>query len=139
MVPAPRSPSVSRCRFLSGPRTYSTKQSPRLPPFVERFDANSYLYITWAMNHYDAADRWGGGDLVEACKRLKSKMLVCSFSSDWLYTPEQCRQLAFAMCRAGRAVNYVDVPSNYGHDSFLVEQEPVGKLLESFIGWEDER
>jgi len=105
--------------------------------FVERFDANSYLYITWAMNHYDAADRWGGGDLVETCKRLKSKMLVCSFSSDWLYTPEQCRQLAFAMCRAGRPVNYVNVPSNYGHDSFLVEQEPVGKLLESFIGGEE--
>jgi homoserine acetyltransferase len=43
------------------------------------------------------------------------------------------------MCRAGRPANYVDVPSNYGHDSFRVEQEPVGKLLESFIGREDER
>lgn len=107
--------------------------------FVERFDANSYLYITWAMNHYDAADRWGGGNLVEACRRLQSKMLVCSFSSDWLYTPEQCRELAFAMCRAGKAANYVNVPSNYGHDSFLVEQEPVGKLLASFIGKEDQR
>ena len=41
--------------------------------FVERFDANSYLYITWAMNHYDAADRWGGGDLVEACRRIQSQ------------------------------------------------------------------
>jgi homoserine O-acetyltransferase len=44
--------------------------------FVQRFDANSYLYITWAMNHYDAAIRWGGGDLVEACRRIQSKVLV---------------------------------------------------------------
>ena len=101
--------------------------------FVQRFDANSYLYITWAMNHYDAAIRWGGGDLVEACRRIKSRLLVCSFSSDWLYTPEQCRELALAVCRAGSAANYVNVPSNYGHDSFLVETEAVGQLLRSFL------
>lgn len=101
--------------------------------FVERFDANSYLYITWAMNHYDAAIRWGDGDLVEACRRLKSEVLVCSFSSDWLYTPEQSRELAFAICRAGRPVSYIEVASNYGHDSFLVETEPVSQLLSSFI------
>jgi homoserine O-acetyltransferase/O-succinyltransferase len=101
--------------------------------FVERFDANSYLYITWAMNHYDAAARWGSGDLVEACKRLQSRVLVCSFSSDWLYTPQQSRELAFAMCRAGKAVSYVEVKSNYGHDSFLVETEAVSKLLDSFL------
>lgn len=101
--------------------------------FVERFDANSYLYITWAMNHYDAATRWGGGDLVEACRRIRSRMLVCSFSSDWLYTPQQSRELAFAMCRAGRRANYANVPSHYGHDSFLVETEPVGRLLSGFL------
>lgn len=101
--------------------------------FVQRFDANSYLYITWAMNHYDAASRWGGGDLVEACRRIKSRLLVCSFSSDWLYTPEQCRELALAVCRAGLPANYVNVPSNYGHDSFLVETEAVGQLLTSFL------
>ncbi len=101
--------------------------------FVQRFDANSYLYITWAMNHYDAAHRWGGGDLVEACRRIQSKVLVCSFSTDWLYTPQQCRELAFAMCRAGKSANYVNVPSNYGHDSFLVETEPVSQLLRSFL------
>lgn len=102
--------------------------------FVERFDANSYLYITRAMDYYDAAGKWGGGDLVEACRRIRSKMMVVSFSSDWLYPPAACREFALAMCRAGRTVTYVDVPSPYGHDSFLVETEPVGHLLRHFLG-----
>ncbi len=50
--------------------------------FVERFDANSYLYVTRAMDYYDAAERWGGGDLATACERLKSELLIASFSSD---------------------------------------------------------
>ncbi|MDR3078235.1 MAG: homoserine O-acetyltransferase [Planctomycetota bacterium] len=97
--------------------------------FVERFDANSYLYITRAMDYYDAAERWGGGDLVAACDRLRSEILVSSFSSDWLYTPDGCRQLVHAVCRSGRPVTYADIPSQYGHDAFLVETDRVGKLL----------
>ncbi|MDR1520892.1 MAG: homoserine O-acetyltransferase [Planctomycetota bacterium] len=97
--------------------------------FVERFDANSYLYIIRAMDYYDAAERWGGGDLVAACGRLESEVLVASFSSDWLYTPEGCQQLVHAVCRSGRSVTYADIPSQYGHDAFLVETERVGKLL----------
>jgi homoserine O-acetyltransferase len=101
--------------------------------FVERFDANSYLYISRAMDLYDAASQWAGGDLVEACQRVRSKMMVVSFSSDWLYTPDQCRDFALALLRAGKMVTYVEVPSPYGHDAFLVETEPVGQLLESFL------
>jgi homoserine O-acetyltransferase len=101
--------------------------------FVERFDANSYLYITRAMDYYDAAAQWGGGDLVEACKRIKSEMMVVSFSSDWLYPPAHCRDLALALSRNGRAVSYVEVPSQYGHDAFLVETKPVGHLLRNFL------
>jgi homoserine O-acetyltransferase len=101
--------------------------------FVERFDANSYLYITRAMDYYDAAERWGGGDLVEACRRIQSKVMVVSFSSDWLYPPDQCREFVLAMLRGGKPVTYVDVPSHYGHDAFLVETEPVGHLLRHFI------
>jgi homoserine O-acetyltransferase len=97
--------------------------------FVERFDANSYLYILRAMDHYDAAALWGGGDLVAACERLRSEVLVASFSSDWLYTPDGCQQLVHAICRSGRSVTYADIPSQYGHDAFLVETERVGKLL----------
>lgn len=101
--------------------------------FVERFDANSYLYITRAMDYYDAAARWGGGDLVAACRRIESRVMVVSFSSDWLYPPSQCREFALAMCRADKPVTYVNVPSRYGHDAFLVETEPVGQLLCGFL------
>lgn len=101
--------------------------------FVERFDANSYLYITRAMDYYDAAERWGGGDLTEACSRLASELLVASFSSDWLYTPDGCRELVHAVCRNGLPVTYADIPSNYGHDAFLVESPRVGKLLTGIL------
>ena len=101
--------------------------------FVERFDANSYLYITRAMDYYDAAAQWAGGDLVEACRRIQSRVMVVSFSSDWLYPPAQCREFALAMCRAGKAVTYVNVPSHYGHDAFLVEVGPVARLLTHFL------
>ncbi len=97
--------------------------------FVERFDANSYLYIIRAMDHYDAAARWGEGDLVEACRRLKSETLVASFSSDWLYTPEGCQELVHSICKTGKPVTYIDVPSQYGHDAFLVETDRVGRIL----------
>lgn len=97
--------------------------------FVERFDANSYLYIMRALDYYDAAQRWGGGDLAAACERIQAETIVASFSSDWLYTPEGCMQLVEAMCRNGKAVTYADIPSDYGHDAFLVETERVGRLL----------
>ncbi len=101
--------------------------------FVERFDANSYLYITWAMDQYDAAEKWAGGDLVQACRRIQSRVMAVSFSSDWLYPPPQVREFALAMCQAGKTITYVDVPSHYGHDSFLVETEAVSHLLRSFL------
>jgi homoserine O-acetyltransferase/O-succinyltransferase len=101
--------------------------------FVERFDANAYLYITRAMDYYDAVKSWGAGDLTVACNRIKSRMMIVSFTSDWLYTPDECRELALALCRSGRPVTYVSVPSDYGHDSFLVETEKVGRLLRDFL------
>lgn len=101
--------------------------------FVERFDANSYLYVTRAMDYYDAAARWGGDDLAAACERIKSELLVASFSSDWLYTPEGCRKLVEAVCRNGKPVTYADIPSQYGHDAFLVETDRVGKLLRGIL------
>jgi homoserine O-acetyltransferase len=101
--------------------------------FVERFDANSYLYITRAMDYYDAAAAWGGGSLVEACRRVKASALVVSFDSDWLYPPADCRGLALALTRTGTRVTYAEVPSRFGHDSFLVETQKVGRLLRSFL------
>ena len=101
--------------------------------FVERFDANAYLYITRAMDYYDAVKSWGQGDLTRACGRIKSRMLIVSFSSDWLYPPNECKELALAVCRSGKPVTYDSVPSDYGHDSFLVEVEKVGRLMRDFL------
>ncbi len=101
--------------------------------FVERFDANSYLYMTRAMDYYDAAAAWGDGDLDAACARIVSRTMVVSFSSDWLYPSEECKELALAIRRAGRPVTYVDVPSRYGHDAFLVQTDEVGRLVRPFL------
>lgn len=101
--------------------------------FVQRFDANSYLYISRAMDYYDSAEQWGDGDLVAACKRIQSRVMVVSFSSDWLYPPKQCYEFALALSRNRRPVTYVEVPSRYGHDAFLVETAPVGYLLTHFL------
>jgi homoserine O-acetyltransferase len=101
--------------------------------FVKRYDPNSYLYMTRAMDYYDAASKWGGGDLAVACSNLEADTLVVSFSSDWLFPPELCRELVSAMCQARRPVSYVNVPSRYGHDAFLVETETVRRLITSFL------
>ncbi len=100
--------------------------------FVRRYDANSYLYITRAMDYYDASAR-GDGDLEKAAALIQARTLVVSFSSDWLFPPELCRVLVSALCRAGRPVTYVDIPSRYGHDAFLVETETVSRLMASFL------
>jgi homoserine O-acetyltransferase/O-succinyltransferase len=104
--------------------------------FVERFDANSYLYISKAMDYYDAAERHGGGDLIEACSQVTAECVVVSFSSDWLYPPNQCRELATALSQFHRPATYINVPSSYGHDAFLVETEIVGRLLRDVLGRE---
>ncbi|MDR3038521.1 MAG: homoserine O-acetyltransferase [Candidatus Adiutrix sp.] len=100
--------------------------------FVARYDANSYLYMTRAVDYYDASV-WGDGDLTRAAARISARTLVVSFSSDWLYPPELCRELVSALCRAGRTVTYVDIPSRYGHDAFLVETETVSRLIRGFL------
>ncbi len=101
--------------------------------FVERFDANSYLYITRAMDYYDPAARYGDGDLTTACRRISAQVLTVSFSTDWLYTPQQAKEFVGAMCACGKSVTYVDLPSPYGHDAFLVETERLGRILHSFL------
>jgi homoserine O-acetyltransferase len=99
--------------------------------FVARFDANSYLYLTRAMDYYDASV-WGAGDITEACRRIKARMLILSFDSDSLCPPESCRDLALALIKSGKNVAYANVPLPYGHDSFLVESEIVQHMVNGF-------
>lgn len=101
--------------------------------FGQRFDANSYLYITKAMDYYDAAESWGDGDLRRACARAQGDWLVVSYSSDWLYTPAGCAELSEALCANRLPVTHVNVESSYGHDAFLLEIDVGEKLVSHFL------
>jgi len=100
--------------------------------FGERFDANSYLYMTKAMDYYDAS-AWGDGDLARAAQRAKCAWLVASFSSDWLYPPAQCREWVAALCANRLPVTYVNIESSYGHDAFLLEVDTLSRLIPDFL------
>ena len=95
-------------------------------------DANTYLLMTKALDYFDPA-RDLDGNLNRAFAAAQAKFLVVSFSSDWLYPPEGCKELALALTQVNKPVTYLNVPSPYGHDSFLVETDKVGRLLRSFL------
>ena len=99
--------------------------------FVDRFDANSYIYLTKAMDYYDISDRFDS--LEAAFAQGASKYLVISFTSDWLYPPYQSKEMVFAMMKAGKDVSYAELSSPYGHDSFLLETQRQGKIIAGFL------
>lgn len=99
--------------------------------FVQRFDANSYLYITKALDYFDLTE--GEGDLVETFRGLRSKFLVISFTSDWLYPSHQSQDMLRAMKVNDVDVTYVEIKSGYGHDAFLVENTGQAHVIEHFL------
>ena len=101
--------------------------------FVERFDANSYLTISLAMDQFNLAR--GHGSLDAALAGSQSRWLVISFSSDWLFPPKQSRELVDALIASDKPVSYCNVASNCGHDAFLLANDlPVyGPLVEGFL------
>ena len=108
--------------------------------FTQRFDANSYLYITKAMDYFDLTQSPANGDgtpvnsLAAAFARASHvKFLVVSFTSDWLYPTHQSREIVSALTAAGADVSYLDIESSAGHDAFLVEVETMNRLLSSFM------
>ncbi len=100
--------------------------------FVERFDANSYLYITRAIDYFDVSNDTAG-DLVKAFSHVSCPFLVVSFSSDWLFPPEQSREIVRALIRNKIDASYCNVESSYGHDAFLLEEEVLGTLVSNFL------
>lgn len=98
--------------------------------FVERFDANSYLYLTKAMDRYDAAR---GGRLHEAFSGIAAKVLVIAFKSDWLYPAYQSQRIVKACKLAGLDATYCEIDSTYGHDAFLIETEEETRLITHFL------
>jgi homoserine O-acetyltransferase/O-succinyltransferase len=100
--------------------------------FVDRFDANSYLYITRAMDYFDLAGDHGG-QLANAFRGLNTRFCVFSFSSDWHYTPEESRDLVRALNAAGCETSYVSIETDKGHDAFFVEEPEFEAAITGFI------
>ncbi|MDD5011545.1 MAG: homoserine O-acetyltransferase [Phycisphaerae bacterium] len=99
--------------------------------FIERFDANSYLYITKAMDYFDLERDYGS--LAQAFAKTKSKFLIVSFTSDWLFTPSQSEEMVNALVARRKPVSYCNIFSPYGHDAFLLEPQALGSLLGGFL------
>jgi len=99
--------------------------------FVERFDANTYLYMTKAMDYFDL--QGDAPSLVEALRGVKSRFLVLSFSSDWLFPTARSRELVAALREIGTEVTFAEIPSAYGHDAFLLEPEAQHRLIAPFL------
>lgn len=98
--------------------------------FVKRFDANSYLYITRAMDNFDAAK---GRPFHEALRGVKAKVLVIAFKSDWLYPAYQSKDIVRACKLSGLEASYCEIDSTYGHDAFLLEIEEETHLIGHFL------
>lgn len=100
--------------------------------FVERFDANSYLYLTRAMDYFDlAADH--GGVLAEAFRGTATRFCMVSFTSDWLFPTEGNRDVVHALNAAGARVSFVEIDTDRGHDAFLLEEPQLDLAVRGFI------
>jgi homoserine O-acetyltransferase len=99
--------------------------------FTQRFDANSYLYITKAMDYFDISRTYGS--LKEAFKRVTARCLFVSYSTDWLFPTAQSLEMVRAMLSNGGRVSFVEIDSPYGHDAFLVEEEKLTRILCGFL------
>lgn len=99
--------------------------------FVERFDANSYLYITKAVDYFDLADKYGS--LEKAFEKAKCAFLIISFSTDWLFPTAQSKEITKALVQAGKDVSFCEIQSPCGHDAFLLEFQTQTEIISSFL------
>ncbi len=100
--------------------------------FIERFDANCYLYLSKAMDYFDLSREYGS--LQEAFSKTSCRFLIVSVSSDWLFTPAQSEEIVDALGAEGKDVTYCNIESSYGHDAFLLEADKLGRLISGFLG-----
>jgi len=100
--------------------------------FVNRFDANSYLYITKAMDYFDLTQAYGS--LEQAFAGVKSRFLVISFSSDWLFPTYQSKEIVSALRRVHADAIFTEIQTDYGHDAFLLESQQLSSLITNFLG-----
>jgi homoserine O-acetyltransferase len=101
--------------------------------FTDRFDANSYLYITRAMDYFDLAEEHGG-KLAQAFAGTQARFCLVSFDTDWLYPTAESRTIAHALNAAGAAVSFVELSAPFGHDSFLLDVPALDRVIAGFLG-----
>ncbi len=99
--------------------------------FVNRFDANTYIYFTNALDRFDL--HGPDGELWKAFEPMRARALVVGFTSDWLFPPAQNREIAYAMLKAGKRASYAEIEMDYGHDSFLVNAPALHGLVNGFL------
>ena len=130
---AARCRTATRCRSASTPisrsRSYLRHQGLT---FVDRFDANSYLYITRAMDYFDLAADYGGV-LAEAFRGTKTRFCLVSFTSDWLFPTVENKRIAHALNAAGANVSFVEIESDRGHDAFLLDEPELFDTIRGFL------
>ena len=100
--------------------------------FTDRFDANSYLYITRAMDYFDLAEEHGGR-LADAFRNSKARFCLVSFDTDWLYPTAESRTIAHALNAAGAPVSFVELSAPFGHDSFLLDVPALDRVIAGFL------
>jgi homoserine O-acetyltransferase len=101
--------------------------------FVQRFDANSFLYITKAADYFDVGRQHGHDSEVEAFAGVTAKILVISFTSDWLYPTYQSREMVQAMKKNGLDVSFCEIEAECGHDAFLLPNERQSTMINRFL------
>ncbi|MHB9878046.1 homoserine O-acetyltransferase MetX [Pacificimonas sp. ICDLI1SI03] len=101
--------------------------------FTDRFDANSYLYITRAMDYFDLAEAHGG-KLAAAYEGTSTRFCVVSFDTDWLYPTSESREIVHALMAAGAEVSFVELSSPFGHDAFLLNTPGMDQIVAGFLG-----
>ncbi len=101
--------------------------------FVDRFDTNSFLYITKAGDYFDLKNQHGNGSTTKAFSKTKAKFLVVSFTSDWLYPTYQSKEMVKAMKKTGVDVSFCEIEADWGHDAFLLPNERLTSLLKGFL------
>ena len=101
--------------------------------FTDRFDANSYLYITRAMDYFDLAEEHGGR-LADAFAGATARFCVVSFDTDWLYPTAESRAVVHALNAAAAPVSFVELKAPHGHDSFLLEVPALDRVVRGFLG-----
>jgi homoserine O-acetyltransferase len=99
--------------------------------FIERFDANSYLYLTRAMDYFDLSQRYGS--LQKALGQTNARFLITSYNTDWLFPSRDSREIVKTLVEMRRHVTYLELESVFGHDSFLIEIEQLEELMKPLL------